>query len=224
MMTRALSAKRSEISARQMMTAMAAAVVGGIFGYGLMKLLIALHLQPKVISWSEILGLAIGAGFLVYGGIVFYLSFRRRMVARALEGDEAVLPATDMEVRVLRLQSFVLGLSGLLLMAPVVGNAEIRSLSVAGGMVFLGIVLLFGLQTWLNVRLWKSCDEFLRRQILVSAAITFAVGQGVLFLWAAGEMLHLAPAASAWDILTLAMALYLLSSFRAQLLVGRCEL
>jgi hypothetical protein len=75
--------------------------------------------------------------------------------------------------------------------------------------VYAVILALFALQTVANVQLWRTCDEFLRKQMLTVCAITFAVGQGALFLWAAAEQLHLARAISSWDILTLMLTLYI---------------
>jgi hypothetical protein len=45
--------------------------------------------------------------------------------------------------------------------------------------------------------------------ILTTGALTFAFGQGALFLWAAAEHLGLVPVVSAWDLAMAMMTLYL---------------
>ena len=69
--------------------------------------------------------------------------------------------------------------------------------------------LLFAVQTVYNFRLWRVSDEFLRGAMTTTAAVTFAVGQGALFLWAAAEHMSLVKPVSTWDVLLNMMLLYM---------------
>jgi MFS family permease len=199
------SPRSMKIAARVVIGALA----GAAFGGALVKLLLRLHVSLWHASWSDGLALWLGVSFLGIGLIMAGVSFNRREVARNLEGREAKLPATDEEVRAVRLQGATLVLAGIMLMLPLMAMGSLGMPAYAPQLFYAGIVLLFALQTAANAMLWRCCDEFLRRQILLTAAIAFAIGQGALFLWAAAEHLHLAPAISSWDIVTLLMAGYL---------------
>jgi hypothetical protein len=80
------------------------------------------------------------------------------------------------------------------------------------GWVFGLIVVLFVWQSVVNVMAWRRSDEFQRAQLTLVCAVTFWIGQGALFLWAAAERLRLAPALSSWEIILLLMTLYVLAS------------
>ena len=72
-----------------------------------------------------------------------------------------------------------------------------------------GIVVLFALQTAANLQFWRRSDEFLRTQLLLVSATTFAIGQGALYLWAAAERLGLVAPISGWATIVLTMTAYL---------------
>ncbi len=61
----------------------------------------------------------------------------------------------------------------------------------------------------MNVRVYRQADELLRRAVMEAAAVTFFLGQLVLFMWAAAERLGAAPTITAWDIYAVLMTLYL---------------
>ena len=133
-------------------------------------------------------------------------------MAKKLEGEGAKLPATDEEVHVFRLQAVSLGLAGVMILLPVLSGGSVMKTPWLAAMVFALIVGLFMWQSVVNVRVWRQSDEFQRGQLMLVCAITFWVGQGALFLWAAAERLRLAPSLSSWDIVLLLMTLYVLAS------------
>jgi hypothetical protein len=136
----------------------------------------------------------------------------RRQLGKMLEGhveesDEIGerIPATDSEVRTALLQAAVLFLAGVLLLVPIAAQGH----PTVAGWVFAGVLLLFLLQTAMNIQVWRSSDEVMRRVILSTCALTFSITQGLLFLWAAAERLHLVAVQSSWNIYSLLMACYI---------------
>jgi hypothetical protein len=202
---------------------LAAALAGLVAGYGLMRLVKLTGLSVKTLSWFDVISLSIGLGFIAMGLVSAAIASNRRRLATALEsagdplfgvsGPEAKLPATDAEVRTARIQAVVLGLAGLLMLIPILALAPIHAHPGLGAWIFPGIFVVFLLQSALNLQLWQGSDEFMRKLILSVCAGSFVVSQGLLFLWAAAERLHLVAAASSWEIFTLMMACYMLTSF-----------
>jgi len=187
------------------------ALVGAAFGYGAMRLLDHLHVSPKELGWTDFLALWLGLVFIAYALLFGFLSTSPKHLAQLLEGEQATVPASHQEVNTARLQSVVLLLAGFLLMLPIFVQ-HLLSRPAIGAQIFALIAVLFAVQTWANIRLWLDSDEFGRRIILEVCALTFAIGQGFFFLWAAAEHLHLVHSISAWNIYSLLMMLYLLSS------------
>jgi hypothetical protein len=195
------------------------ALLGGAVGAGLMELLKRTGLTIKTITWFDLVGLTIGAFYVALGIGYFFLSSNRRRLAAALENADGLaladetgeekLPATDSEVRTTRIQGAVLGLAGLLMLAPIFATVPVRTHPGLAGWVYAATFVLFLVQTALNLRLWFTSDEFVRKAILAVCAGTFAVTQGLLFLWAAAERLNQVPAASSWDLFIVMMACYL---------------
>ena len=105
------------------------------------------------------------------------------------------------------LQIVVFLLAGILLLLPMRAPA-----SVAPDAVFGGIVALLALQTVANVMLWRRADEMLRQVMAETSAIAFWALQTALFLYAAAERLGLVDAISAWALVGILMAVYLLAS------------
>jgi hypothetical protein len=118
-------------------------------------------------------------------------------------------------------QAAVLGLAGVLLMTPVFATAPIRNHAGLAPWIYAGMLVLFLVQTLLNLKLWLRGDEFLRKMILIVSAATFAVSQGALFLWAAAERLGLVQGVSSWDLFTLLMATYMAMSFAVSIRMRR---
>lgn len=154
---------------------------------------------------------------LVYGATALGLliaSFDRKTAAKVLgaTGDELATPA---ELRFLRLQTVVSLIAATVLVLPWFaqpnGWAAGRS-----GLVFGVMCALFLVQTVANITLWHDADEFLRARLLETFSVTFAIGQGGLFLWAAAEHLGLVQAVTSWTLLIVQMLLY----FAVSLVIG----
>jgi len=202
---------KKNLSGQALLRMFGGMAVGAGFGAGFITLLVHLHVSIKALTWSDLGALWLGITFLGVGLAIYLVSFHRLAVARNLEGMEAKLPATDEEVKAVRLQAVTLVLAGVMLLLPVLAMGSLGKAEGAPPLVFAGIAVLFLLQTAANVQLWLTSDEFLRRQMLLAGGITFAIGQGLLFLWAAAEHLHLVHALSSWDTIVLLMGLYLLT-------------
>ncbi len=188
---------------------MAGGVAGAALGFAVMKSATSLHVSPKSMTWADFLAVWIGITYLGIGLATYAISFNRKELARNLEGMEARLPATPSEVRTSRLQSVTLVLAGIMMLLPVFAMGSLSAIPNMRELIFLGIAILFALQTSANVMLWRGADEFLRRLLLLTCAVTFGIGQALLFLRAAAEHLGLVAPVSAWEILTLMMTLYI---------------
>jgi hypothetical protein len=187
------------------------AIVGAGSGFAVMRLALHLHVQTKTLTWADFLGFWLGVTFFGIGLILFGISFSRRELAENIEGESAKLPATDQEVHAYRLQAGTLTLAGAMLLLLLLARGVLGESRGAQEIVFAVIVAFFAVQTVVNVLVWRVSDEFLRGQMMIVGAVTFAIGQGALFLWTAAERLHLARAATSWEIETLLLTLYLVT-------------
>jgi TRAP-type C4-dicarboxylate transport system permease small subunit len=199
-------------AARVVVRMLIAAACGAALGAGFMWTLRRLHVSAKSLGWPEFLAYWLGLSFLGLGLALIALSFNRRDMAKKLEGEDAKLPATDEEVHVYRMQAVSLVLAGVMILLPVLSTGSLMKTPLLAGVVFGVIVGLFVWQSAVNVMVWRRSDEFQRAQLTLVCAITFWIGQGALFLWAAAERLRLAPALSSWEIVLLLMTLYVLAS------------
>jgi len=105
------------------------------------------------------------------------------------------------------LQIAVLLAAGLMLLAPVFATAWVEP-----RVVFAGVAVVLAAQTVANLMLWRQADEMLRRIMSETAVLTFWVIQTALFLYAAAERLDLIQGLSAWGMIGILMAVYLVSS------------
>ncbi len=185
------------------------AVSGGAIGAGVMTLAKHLHVATKSLTWADLLAYWLGVTFLGVGLFLYSYTFNRKFLAQNIEGESASLPATDQEVRSYRLQAATLILAGVMVLLPLIAVGTLSETRTGQWLVFAGVALLFVLQTVANVLVWRGCDEFLRGQMLLTGAITFAIGQGALFLWAAAEHLRLVRSIGSWDTIILLLTLYL---------------
>ncbi len=208
----------TRFTAKTFLRMLIGAILGAIVGYSAIAFAAKLGVSIKSLSWTDLLACWMGICFLSMGLVFGYLATNRKKLAASLEpacpeltGDtgEAML-ATNQEVRTAQLQAWVLALAGILLLAPVLALGPMRSHPGIAMGVYAGIVLLFLVQTALNIHLWRTSDEFVQRAILIVCAATFAISQGLLFVYAAAERLHLVPNASSWDIFSLLMTCYIL--------------
>jgi peptidoglycan/LPS O-acetylase OafA/YrhL len=105
----------------------------------------------------------------------------------------------------------VLALAGLMMATPVVVRvvfARVPPLIASAAMIGLAPC------SWPrppgNISVWIKSDELMRRATAEISAVTFAILQGALFLWAAGEKLGLLPVLTLWDAATVMMTAYLI--------------
>jgi hypothetical protein len=200
---------------------LAGSVIGALVGFGCVSLALKLDIPVKSLTWADFLALWMSIAYLGLGLVSAFVSTNRRRLAQTMEGEEAELPATNDEVRTFRMQAAVLALTGVMLLAPVLSLGRIAAHPGFAAPLYTAILVLFVLQTALNVRLWRSSDEFGQRTMLIVAASTFAVGQGIIFLWAAAERIGLAPVLTGWQAINLLMTCYLAIGFYVSMALRR---
>lgn len=105
------------------------------------------------------------------------------------------------------LQTSVMGLAGLMLILPIYG-ANWVSAEVA----MAGVLVLLVIQTVANVMLWRQADEMLRRIIVETGALSFWTLQLALFVYAAAERLGLVEGMTAWGMIGILLAVYMVAS------------
>jgi hypothetical protein len=157
-----------------------------------------------------ITALLLGVGLFVGGLLVTAASYRPRALSAMMLEGAGEGEATPREAGFYRLAGWVMTLAGLLAAIPPLASALLAPLtpSTAWG-VLAALVALTLIQVVLNVRLWREADELTRRVTFEGACIAFFIVEGLLFLWAAAEVLGVAPAVSAWAVWTLMFAAYL---------------
>lgn len=185
------------------------AACGAVMGVSVVLLAKQLMVPVKHLGWADFLALVLGVLFLGVGLVMYAMSFNRRQLGRSLEGEAAQLPASDDEARDFRGWCASMMLAGLMLLLVLLSSGSLGSTRGRAGLLFGVVVALFLAQMYVNVRVWRTADEFVRAQAMQTGAICFGLAQGALFLWAAAEHLHLVAAISSWDILTLLLTLYL---------------
>ncbi len=169
------------------------------------------HFHPGVhANGADVTALSLAAFYIGMTVLLLWIASDRMRLARILEGKGADTPASDDEVRSYAYQAFVMALAGILLALPIFGARFFAASLQHREMYFVGIALLFAVQTFYNFRLWKISDEFVRNTMAATAGLSFAIGQGGLFLWAAAEHLSLVKPVSSWDLTINMMLLYLI--------------
>lgn len=184
-------------------------VVFGVLGYGVGRLLAGafpdLDLPLDQVRWADLVAGLLALALVGASLGVFIAALRPAALGRMLKLDG---PAGPGEIRDARLQAAVLLLSGVLMaLPPLVMTA---GLPVWPAVAAVAVLLVA--HTVLNLRLYRSVDELFRRTVMEAGALTFWVGQGVLFLWAAAERLALTPPLTAWDVYVVLMGVYLVVS------------
>ena len=160
---------------------------------------------PDLPRWSDAVALLLGAVLSIAAGWTAVVAMDAAALGRTLKLEG---PAGPAEVRDTRLQALILALSGVIVaLPPLLMFARVDSLP-----AMIVLVVLLAVHTALNLRLFRTVDELFRKTAIEAGAITFWLGQGVLFLWAAAERLSLAPPLTAWDIYVVVMAAYLVAS------------
>jgi hypothetical protein len=153
------------------------------------------HFDNLKLSWEDGLAVVIGAALIVSAiATLVLMLWRSSAIPRGLGF----------------LQVLVLVLAGVMLAAPVAMERLFGG--VPARWVFIGIVLLFALQTVANVLVWVRSDELMRRVMADTSVWTFWPLQGALFLFAAAERLGLVQPISAWGMTGILMSVYLVAS------------
>jgi hypothetical protein len=187
-------------------------IAGGVGGVLFMRLFGDALPEPDTVPWSTTLAVVLGLVMSISGLIVVGVSFSARATARAMDPDSESRPRAG-QTTLYRYQGLVLLLAGLMMGAPVIVARMFdpvpRTIGIA---VLVALVALSLIQTALNLSIWQRADEMMRRMISEGGSACFWLLQGLFFLWAAAEVLGVAPALSAWDIMTLLMTAYLIVS------------
>jgi hypothetical protein len=155
--------------------------------------------------WADLLAGLLGLLMLATAGAMAAMSLSPTVVGRVLKLEG---PAGADELRDARLQALILGLSGVIVILPPLLAAQ--GLDPLWALALLALLL--ALHTALNLFLYRRVDELFRRTVVEAGALTFWLGQGVLFLWAVAERLGVAPALTGWDIYVVLLAAYLVAS------------
>ena len=173
------------------------AVAGAVGGYVAEN---ALDLSDA--GWPDILAGAVGLALLV---------------SAAASTGAVLLRKATVPSNCAWLQIATLLLAGVMLLLPMIAPS-----TWAPGVAFGLVIVLFGLQTWANLRLWRIGDELLRRVIVETGAASFWGLQGALFLYAAAERLHLVPTVTAWGLIGVLMTAYVIASSVVSVRRGFC--
>lgn len=164
--------------------------VGALAGYGMAR-----FFEADGAPWPDVLATAMAVALLSVGMLsAVTLALRPSTVPKGCGV----------------LQIVVFLLAGVMFLLPMYAPVAL-----APDMVFGGIVLLLAIQTVANVMLWRRADEMLRQVMAETSAIAFWALQTALFLYAAAERLGLIDSISAWALVGILMAVYLLSSIVA---------
>jgi hypothetical protein len=200
----------AQIYTTRISLAAAGALLGGGFGYAVGHLMKSSSIRLGDLAWSDLVAMTLGASLIGIGAIAAAATVVRKLRATIIE-PTAGRPMTPAIARFYRLQALVLVLAGVMLLLPVAGLVRDAGASVRMELFAL-VVLMFGLQTYGNLLIWRRSDEFLRKIIADTGAVCFWVLQGALFLWAAGEHLSLLPRLSSWDAVAILMLVYSVAS------------
>lgn len=198
---------------RRGIQALIGAVVAAPLGYLFGRYLVALEKAGAVsvaeLGWSDVLALLLAAMMAVVGLVTILVSLSRRTLGRQINPEET-RPATPSQVVFYAQNGLVLLLAGVMMAIPVVTPVLFSPLSpMIASAAMTGLIALFLVQTAGNIAIWARSDELMRRAMAEIAGVSFAILQGLLFLWAAGEKLELLPRLTLWDAASVMMAAYL---------------
>lgn len=195
--------------ARTLIKALVAGAVCGVLGYFVGQLAYDYFpgLEPDLsaVRWADVVAVLLAAIMVIASLATAIRSLDRKGLGKTLNLEG---PAGDGEVREVRLQSAILILSGLILPLPMILSA----VGAPVGLSLAAVAALLVLHTVLNFHLYRTVDELFRRIVVEAGAVTFWLGQGLLFLWAAAERLSAVPPITAWDAYVVLMGVYLVVS------------
>ncbi|PVM91282.1 hypothetical protein [Caulobacter endophyticus] len=213
-MTAASNAQKLSPRARRALILMA---VGAPVGFAVGRVLIWLkrqgHWRDLDFSSSDVVSLGLAAFLVAVGLATMLVSLSRKALGRQINGDDGARAATPAQASFYAGQGGVLVLAGVMLAAPPLAGAMVAPLSpLLASAVMTGLITVFLIQTAGNITLWVRSDELMRRTMAETAAVSYGLLQGLLFLWAAGEKLALLPPLTLWDAVNANMIAYLLIS------------
>lgn len=186
--------------------------LGGFFGMIFVdKALRRIHLSLHALGASDLLAVGLGLLSLLMAVLLLLFAVNRRWLGQSLEQDAAATPASSEEVHSFRLQALLLALTGVLLLVPVV-IARLASTATQARSLFAAFALLLAFQSLINWRVWRCGDEFQRRIVLETGALSMHLGTALLFLWAVAERLSLVRPLSVWDANIALLTLYVAAS------------
>lgn len=213
-MSVASNAQKLSPRARRALVMMAVgAPVGFFVGQGVFWLKGRGPWSELAFSSSDVVSLGLATFLAAAGLATMAVSLSRKVLGRQINGEEDARAATPAQASFYAGQGGVLLLAGLMLAAPPVAGALFVPLSpLLASAVMTGLITVFLVQTAGNITLWVRSDELMRRTMAETAAVSYGLLQGLLFLWAAGEKLALLPPLSLWDAVNVNMIGYLLIS------------
>jgi hypothetical protein len=213
-MTVASNAQKLSPRARRALILMAVgAPVGFAAGRGLIWLKRQGHWHDLDFSSSDVVSLGLAAFLAAVGLATMLVTLSRKALGRQINGHDEARAATPAQASFYAGQGGVLVLAGVMLAAPPLAGAMVAPLSpLLASAVMTGLITVFLIQTAGNITLWVRSDELMRRTMAETAAVSYGLLQGLLFLWAAGEKLALLPPLTLWDAVNANMIAYLLIS------------
>lgn len=177
------------------------AIFGAVGGFGLGKMAKTMNVELSAQSIAAF-GLSIGLGLI--GVLIVLFAIMGKMIV--FDGQAYKLSQKERSSYALQGVVLLLGVA----MVTLVASGRLIGLT---GLAGFGLVAgLMALQTVLNVWVWRTSDELIRRVTVEAGAFCFWLLQGCLFLYAAAEQFGLVPTVSAWSLTLALMTVYLISS------------
>jgi hypothetical protein len=185
-------------------------VFGGGTGYAVGRLAKHHVIDTSLLTWSDQVAVFLGVSLSGAGGVVIAATLLRSLSKTLIEPSVG-RSLTPRIAHFYRLQAGVMVLAGVMLLLPVLG-VSLPDLGARRQAFLALVVVLFALQTYGNLLIWRRSDEFLRKVIADTGAVCFWLLQGALFLWAAAERLGLRGRLSSWDAVAVLMLVYTAAS------------
>ena len=184
-------------------------VVGAVVGAAAAMLGIEFGAE-MLLAGTHLPGLAVAVLLASVGLIVLAGSSSRKAAGAVLAMDVDDEDDFRLERTSLRWQGIVTVLAAIELIILSLGRdyltGSARGLLIA--LLLLGLLV----QTWFNLKLWRSGDELFRRIIIEACVIGFLAFQFLLFFWVVGSRFDLVADPAALDIYVLMMVTYLAGS------------
>ena len=172
-------------------------------GAGVMYVLLTYGAELR---WSDQVAVIVAFMCLASGARIMFESFNSRALGQRLQVEGDSTPKEAAQARLLALLQMALG--GVMIWPPLAARlgwpAPPWTYAIVAG--FLAIRIAY------TIYMFRRTDEFTRQRVRHATWWTYFIGQTALLAYACAERLGLAPAATAWDILVLLVALSLVTS------------